>query len=435
MDPRPSLIVCRTHIGYGLQTRQYTEKAHGEPPGEEELEGARKKLGWPPEPRFFVPEDVLYHYRQAVERGAQWEAKWVNELDRYGQTYPELAAELVRRQEGRLPDQWDKGLPEFPASDKGFATRVSSGKVLNALAARIPELIGGSADLAPSNKTWIDGSPSFQPGSRQGRNFHFGVREHAMGSIVNGMSVYGGVIPYAGTFLVFSDYMRPAIRLSALSHYPSIWIYTHDSIGLGEDGPTHQPVEHLAVLRVIPNLVVIRPGDANEVREAWKIAIERRSGPTALVLSRQDVPTIDRAIFAPAEGVKSGAYILADMGDGEPEIILMASGSELSLITKVGEILAVEGVNVRLVSFPSWELFESQDQGYRDWILPQEITARLAVEAGVSFGWDRWVGERGSVVGVNRFGSSAPYKVVYEQYGLTVEHILARARTLLAVRN
>lgn len=434
-DSRPSLIVCRTHIGYGLPTRQDTEKAHGEPPGEAELEGARKKLGWPMEPRFFIPEDVLDYYRQAVGRGAQLESSWQKELERYRQAYPELAGELIRRLEGKLPAGWDEGLPEFPASDKGFATRVSSGKVLNVLAARIPELIGGSADLAPSNKTWIDGSPDFQSGSRQGRNFHFGVREHAMGSIVNGMSVFGGVIPYAGTFLVFSDYMRPAVRLSALSHYPSIWIYTHDSIGLGEDGPTHQPVEHLAALRAIPELVVLRPGDANEVCEAWKIAIDRRHGPTVLVLSRQDIPTLDRNIYAPVDGVQRGAYVLADMGDGEPELILMASGSELSLIIKAGEILAVEGVNVRLVSFPSWELFESQDQTYRQDVLPEEVTARLAVEAGVSFGWERWVGERGSVVGVNHFGSSAPYQVVYEQYGLTVDHILTRARALLTVRS
>lgn len=435
MDPRPSLIVCRTHIGFGLPTRQDTEKAHGEPPGEAELEGARKKLGWPMEPRFFIPVDVLDYYRRAVGRGDQLEASWQEELKRYRQAYPELADELIRRLEGRLPAGWDEGLPEFPASDKGFATRVSSGKVLNALAARLPELIGGSADLAPSNKTWIDGSLDFQPGSRQGRNFHFGVREHAMGSIVNGMSVFGGVIPYAGTFLVFSDYMRPAVRLSALSHYPSIWIYTHDSIGLGEDGPTHQPVEHLAALRAIPELVVFRPGDANEVCEAWKIAIDRRHGPTVLVLSRQDIPTLDRNIYAPAEGVQRGAYVLADMGDDEPELILMASGSELPLIIKAGEILAVEGINIRLVSFPSWELFESQDQTYRHEVLPEEVTARLAVEAGVSLGWERWVGERGSVVGVNRFGSSAPYQVLYEQYGLTVDHILAQARALLAVRS
>ena len=435
VDPRPSMIVCRTHIGYGLPTRQDTEKAHGEPPGEAELEGARKKLGWPMEPRFFIPEDVLDHYRRTVGRGAQLEASWQKELERYRQAYPELAGELIRRLEGKLPAGWDEGLPEFPASDKGFATRVSSGKVLNALAARIPELIGGSADLAPSNKTWIDGSPDFQPGSRQGRNFHFGVREHAMGSIVNGMSVFGGVISYAGTFLVFSDYMRPAVRLSALSRYPSIWIYTHDSIGLGEDGPTHQPVEHLAALRAIPELVVLRPGDANEVCEAWKIAIDRRHGPTVLVFSRQDIPTLDRNIYAPADGVQRGAYVIADMGDGEPELILMASGSELSLIIKAGEILAVEGINVRLVSFPSWELFERQDQTYWHEVLPEEVTARLAVEAGVSFGWERWVGERGSVVGINRFGSSAPYQVVYEQYGLTVDHILTQARALLAVRS
>jgi transketolase len=434
-DERPSLIVCRTHIGYGLPTRQDTEKAHGEPPGEEELTKAKEKLGWPLEPTFFVPEDVLAHYRQAVERGAELQTTWENELKRYSEEHPELAYELIRRLEGKMPAGWDVDLPEFPASEKGMASRVSSGKVLNALAGRLPELIGGSADLAPSNKTWIESSPAFQVESRQGRNFHFGVREHAMGSITNGMSVFGGVIPYAGTFLVFSDYMRPAVRLSALSHYPSIWIYTHDSIGLGEDGPTHQPVEHLAALRAIPGLVVIRPGDANEVREAWKVAIERRDGPTVLVLSRQDIATLDRTVFAPAEGLRRGAYVLADIGDGAPELILMATGSELPLIIKAGELLAAEGINVRLVSFPSWELFAAQDHSYQQLVLPEGVSARLAVEAGIAQGWERWIGDRGRVVGVERFGASAPYKAIYEQYGLTVDSILSQARTLLAVRS
>jgi transketolase len=317
-DPRPSLIAVHTHIGYGLPTRQDTEKAHGEAPGDEELDGAKKKLGWPLSPRFLVPEDVLAHYRQALPRGEKLEAEWNDLMDRYRKAYPDLAAELDRRLAGNLPDDWDRDLPEFPADAKGMATRASSGKVLNKLAQHIPELIGGSADLTPSNKTWIDGSPSFQPESPQGRNFHFGVREHGMGAIVNGMSVHGGVIPYGGTFLVFSDYMRPAIRLSALSQYPSIWVYTHDSIGLGEDGPTHQPIEHLAALRAIPHLVTIRPADANEVREAWQVAIQRRHGPTALIFSRQNTPTLDRNVYAPAEGLRRGAYVLADLGDGEP---------------------------------------------------------------------------------------------------------------------
>ncbi len=431
VDPRPSLIVCRTQIGYGLPTRQGTEKAHGEPPGEQELEGAKRNLDWPTEPRFIVPEDVLEHFRLAVERGKVLEQKWQTDLERYRSEYPDLAAELERRLSGKLPSGWDSDLIEFPADEKGLATRVSSGKVLNALANRLPEIMGGSADLAPSNKTWIEGAANFQASSPEGRNFHFGVREHAMGGIVNGMAVHGGVIAYAGTFLVFSDYMRPAIRLSALSHYPSIWVFTHDSIGVGEDGPTHQPVEHLAALRAIPNLVVLRPGDANEVCESWKIAVSRRDGPTLMVFTRQNVPTLDRHIFASASGVWKGAYVLADLGKGKPQLILMASGSELGLIVKAGEILANEGINVRLVSFPSWELFARQERNYQESVLLTGVAARVAVEAGVSQGWERWVGDSGRVIGVDKFGASAPYKVVYEKYGLTVENILAQSRKLV----
>ena len=433
-DPRPSLIVCRTHIGYGLPTRQDTEKAHGEPPGDSELDGAKVKLNWPVEPRFLVPEDVLDHFRQAVVQGERLEAEWQKLFTGYRTAFPDLAKELDRRLQGKLPDGWDTGLPEFPADEKGIATRISSGKVLNSLAQRLPELMGGSADLAPSNKTWIDGQPSFQAATPQGRNFHFGVREHAMGSLVNGMALHGGLIPYGATFLVFSDYMRPAIRLSALSHYPSIWVYTHDSIGVGEDGPTHQPVEHVTALRAIPNLVVVRPGDANEVREAWKLAIARRDGPTVLIFTRQNVPTLDRAIFAPAEGLQKGAYVLADMGDDRPELILMASGSELGLIVQAGSVLAAEGVNVRLVSFPSWELFARQDAAYRQAVLPDDMPFRVAVEAGISLGWERWVGSTGSMITVDRFGASAPFNVLYEKYGFNLENVVTQARKLLNVR-
>jgi transketolase len=434
-DPRPSLIVAHTHIGYGLPTRQDTEKAHGEPPGDEELDGAKQKLGWPLSPRFLVPADVLDHFRQALPRGQKLEEEWNDLMNRYRAAYPELAAELNRRLSGVLPVDWDRDLPEFPADVKGMATRVSSGKVLNALAKHIPELIGGSADLAPSNKTWIDGSPSFQAESPQGRNFHFGVREHGMGAIVNGMSVHAGVIPYGGTFLVFSDYMRPAVRLSALSHYPSIWVYTHDSIGLGEDGPTHQPIEHLAALRAIPHLVTIRPADANEVREAWKIAIERRHGPTALIFSRQNTPTLDRSVYAPAVGLRRGAYVLADLGDGEPELILMASGTEVNLIVEAGARLAAEGVNLRLVSFPSWELFEAQDQSYRQSVLLPDVKARLAVEAGVAQGWERWVGEAGATITLDRFGASAPYERIYQELGFTVENLINKALELIHIKS
>lgn len=430
-DPRPSIIAVRTHIGFGLPTRQDTEKAHGEPPGDEELAGAKRKLGWPVEPRFFVPEEVLAFFRQAIPRGAKAEADWNLQFEKYRREFPDLGAELARRLSSDLPNNWAEGLPVFDADPKGMATRAASGKVLNALAARMPELIGGSADLAPSNVTWINGSPAFEKESPQGRNFHFGVREHGMGAVVNGMAVYGGVIPYGGTFLIFSDYMRPAIRLSALSHYPSIWVYTHDSIGLGEDGPTHQPVEHLAALRAIPDLVIIRPADANEVREAWKVAIARRDGPTALVFSRQAIPTLDRKVYSPAEGLQRGAYVLADLGKGKPELILMASGTEVSLIVEAGAKLAQAGIHVRLVSFPCWELFKAQGQAYRDSVLLPEVHKRVAIEAGVSQGWECWVGEQGSTISIEKFGASSPYKTIYEKYGLTADAIVARAYYLL----
>jgi transketolase len=430
-DPRPSLIICRTHIGYGLPTRQDTNKAHGEPPGDDELDGAKRKLGWPVEPRFYVPDEVLSFFRQAVQRGKDLQEEWRRRFEAYRLAYPDLAAELERRLQGRLPADWDADLPTFQTDAKGMATRAASGKVINALARRLPELMGGSADLAPSNNTWIEGSPAFSAEQRDGRNLHFGVREHCMGAAVNGMALHGGLIPYGGTFLVFSDYMRPAVRLSALSHYPSIWVYTHDSVGLGEDGPTHQPVEHLAALRAIPNLVVIRPADANETVEAWRVAIQRRDGPTALALTRQAVPVLDRTILADAAGLRQGAYVLADAGDGEPEIILMASGSEVALIVDAGFRLAAEGVNVRMVSFPSWELFAAQDREYRERVLPPDVVIRLAVEAGVAQGWERWVGARGAIISLERFGASAPYKTIFQQLGFTVENVADRALALL----
>jgi transketolase len=430
-DPRPSIIAIRTHIGYGLPTRQDMAKAHGEPPGDEELDGAKQNLGWPVSPRFLVPEDVESFFREAVSRGAEMELEWKRCLSAYHEAYPELADDLERRLKGDLPKGWDLGLPEFPGDAKGMATRAASGKALNALAGKIPELVGGSADLAPSNKTWIDGSEVFQPGTFTGRNFHFGVREHAMGAIVNGMSVHKGVIPYGGTFLVFSDYMRPAIRISALSHYPSIWVFTHDSIGLGEDGPTHQPVEHLASLRAIPNLVTIRPADANEVVEAWKVAIYRRDGPTALVFTRQGAPTLDRKKYHPASGLWKGAYVLEDLGSNRPELILMASGSEVNLIVQAGQSLADEGIAVRLVSFPSWELFAVQDTTYRQSVLLPDVKARLSIEAGISQGWERWVGCEGDIISIEHFGASAPYKTLYEKFGLTVNEVISRAKRLL----
>ena len=430
-DPRPSIIMCRTQIGYGAPHKQGTSKAHGEPLGEAELDAAKENLGWPTEPRFYIPQDVSDHFRSSVDRGAAWETVWNDRFTAYQAEYPDLASELARRLAGDLPPAWESVLPVFPADSKGMATRIASGKALNAFAKAIPELMGGSADLAPSNKTWLDGEVDFQHATPEGRNFHFGVREHAMGAAVNGMALHGGVIPYGATFLVFSDYMRPTIRLSALSHLGSIWVFTHDSIGVGEDGPTHQPVEHVAALRIIPNLVTLRPGDANETVQAWKIAIERRHAPTALALSRQNVPTLDRNKYASAEGVQKGAYVLADLGDKAPEIILMASGTELGLIVPAGEQLAAAGVGVRLVSVPSWELFEAQGQDYLREVLPPQIPARLAVEAGVSFGWARYVGERGIILGVDRFGASAPAEMIYEKLGLTVENVIAKAKELL----
>lgn len=431
-DPRPSLIVCRTHIGYGLPTRQDTPAAHGQPPGEEELNGAKKNLGWPIEPHFFVPDDVLQHFRRAVERGASLEQEWNTALTAYKSVYPEVAEQMIQQLSGELPQGWNKDLPVFPADPKGAATRKSSGKAINALAKNLPALMGGSADLAPSNNTLINDSTDFQAETPEGRNIRFGVREHAMGAIVNGMAYHKGLIPYGATFMVFTDYMRPAIRLAALSHLPSIWVMTHDSIFLGEDGPTHQPVEHLTAMRTIPNLNVIRPADANETIEAWKVAVESKSTPTLLALSRQNVPTLDREKYNPAAGLRKGAYVLKDFGSELPDLILIASGSEISLILAAGEQLAADGVNVRLVSFPSWELFEKQDAAYRESVLPKTVTKRLAVEAGITLGWERWIGNEGKVIGIDRFGASAPAKILAKEFGFTAEDILQQAKSLLS---
>lgn len=430
-DPRPSLIAVRTQIGFGLPNRAGTPQAHGEPPGVDELKGAKNALGWPLEPDFYIPEDVLEFYRQAVETGAVEEDQWQREFQGYSASHPDDAAELKRIIEGRLPLDWDTSIPQFPEDPKGLATRAASGKVLNAIAAKLPDLIGGSADLTPSTKTWIDGSPSFQPPGYEGRNLNFGVREHGMGAVVNGMALYPGVIPYGATFLVFSDYMRGALRISALSAFKSIWVFTHDSIGLGEDGPTHQPVEHALALRAMPNMTVIRPCDANEVAQAWRVAINNQEGPTSLLLSRQGVPTLSRDKFASAEGLQKGAYVLADLGTAEPEIILMATGSEVSLIVEAGQLLETQGHAVRLVSFPSWELFSKQDAAYQDTVLMPHIKARISVEAGVTMGWERWVGPLGKSIGVDRFGSSAPYKTIYQNFGLTVEKIVEESLRLV----
>jgi len=429
-DERPSLIVVKTTIGHGLPSVEGTEKAHGSPPGWEEIAQAKENADWPVEPRFYVPDEVREHFQTKIEEGRLLQSSWEKKFSAYEEAHPDLAAELKRRIAGVLPVDWQDALPQFPADEKGMATRAASGKVLNALAGKLPELMGGSADLAPSNKTWIGQEKSFQAETPEGRNMHFGVREHGMGAIVNGMAVHGGLIVYGGTFLVFSDYMRGAVRLSALSEYPSIWVFTHDSIGVGEDGPTHQPVEHINSLRIIPNLVTIRPADANETAQAWRYAVKHH-GPVALALSRQKLPTIDREVYASAEELSKGAYVLADMGEDDPDLILMASGSEVDLILRAGANLAAEGVNLRLVSFPSWELFNQQDQEYRDKVLPPAIKSRLAVEAGSPFGWERWVGDNGRIVGINRFGASAPGDRVMAEYGFSVANIIEESLSLM----
>ena len=427
-DSRPSLICVRTVIGFGAPNRQGTSKAHGEPLGDEELNAAKKNLGWPLEPRFLIPGDVQEFFREAIDRGQKFEEAWNEKFEEYKQANPEKGAELARRLAGKLPKDWKSALPTFSVDPKGMSTRVASGKVINALAAKLPELIGGSADLAPSNNTKIDGSPDFQKEIYQGRNFHFGVREHAMGAALNGMTLYGGVIPYGGTFLIFSDYMKPAIRIAALSHIPTIFVFTHDSVGLGEDGPTHQPIEHVAALRAVPNVTVIRPADANETAQAWKVALENHHGPIAFALTRQNVP-----IFEPsdASAVEKGAYVLKDFGKKKPELILMASGSEVGLVYEAAKKLEEQGRSVRVVSFPSWELFEKQDAAYRESVLPKKIQARIAVEAGASLGWERYVGSSGKIIAIDHFGASAPYKIIFEKLGFTVENILAQAKPLL----
>ena len=431
VDSRPSLIICKTTIGYGLPTKQGTAAAHGSPPGVDELREAKQNQDWPTGVDFYVPEEVLTHFREIATNGGRAESEWQAIFKKYKKENSQLANELTRRFSGELPAHWKDNLPEFETDEKGMASRKSSGAVLNAIADSIPELVGGSADLAPSNNTWLKSSTAFQSDDPCGRNIHFGVRENGMGSIVNGMAYHGGILPYGATFLVFADYMRPAVRISALSHLQTIWVFTHDSIGLGEDGPTHQPIEHLASLRVIPNLSVIRPGDANEVREAWISAIENRLGPTVLVFSRQNLPTIDRIKFAPAKGLHKGAYVIAEIGDKNPDIILMASGSEVQLIIDAGQKLAEDGYGVRLVSFPSWDLFEKQTQAYIDSILDPSISARLSVEAGVGMGWEKWVGGKGGILSIETFGESAPGSKLFKEYGFTVKNVYKTAKKLL----
>jgi len=444
---RPSLILVRTHIGYGSPHKQDTFEAHGSPLGADEVRLTKQNLGWPIEPGFLIPEPALAHFREALERGARDQAAWNERMSAYERTFPQVAQELWRSLRGELPSGWDAEIPFFPADAKGIATRVASGKVMNAIAPRLPALAGGSADLDPSTHTALKGLGDFQPPageaddtqgssgggwSRAGHNIHFGVREHAMGAILNGLAVHGGIVPYGSTFLIFSDYMRPAIRLAALMGLHVVYVFTHDSIAVGEDGPTHQPVEHLAALRAIPDLTVIRPGDANETAVAWRVALEMNDRPVALVLTRQAVPTLDRRRYAAADGVRRGAYVLSDSAETEPDLILIATGSEVGLIVAAAERLQAQGVAVRCVSMPSWELFDAMPQTERDAVLPPLVTARLAVEAGVAQGWHRYVGDAGDVLSVECFGVSAPGDVVLREYKFTIEEVCQRALALHA---
>jgi transketolase len=442
---RPSLIIVRTHIGYGSPNKQDTFEAHGSPLGEEEVKLTKQNLSWPTAPLFYVPEEVIRHFRTALIKGPKEENKWNSRWIAYEKKYPSLASELQQLINGELAQGWDSDIPHFPPDIKGLATRIASGKIMNSFYPVVNGFIGGSADLNPSTYTELKeagnfGNPEVSGEDLQGsagggwsyagRNIFFGVREHAMGSILNGLAAHGGIIPFSATFLTFSDYMRPSIRLAALMGLHVIYIFTHDSIALGEDGPTHQSVEHLAALRAIPNLIVIRPGDANETAEAWRVAVKSK-GPVALILTRQNVPTLDRKKFAPSEGLNRGAYILADAPQAKPQLILIASGSEVSLIVEVQQKLQEQNIAVRIVSMPSWELFEAQPDAYKNSVLPPSVPPRLAVEAGVTMGWGKYIGDKGDVVGIDHFGASAPGAVVMHEFGFTVENICKRALSLL----
>ncbi len=430
---RPTLIVVDSHIAYGAPHKQDTSAAHGEPLGEDEIRLAKRNYGWPEDAHFLVPDGVREHFAAELgARGARLRAEWLTRFNAYREAYPDLADALYRMQHRQLPDGWDRDLPTFPADPKGLATRDSSGQVLNTVARNVPWLIGGAADLFPSTKTRLtfDGAGDLERDTPGGRNLHFGIREHAMGAIVNGLAL-SKVRAYGATFLIFSDYMRAPIRLSALMEIPTIWIFTHDSIGLGEDGPTHQPVEQLASLRAIPGLVVLRPADANEVVEAWRVVMQLRHQPAVLVLSRQALPTLDRARYASASGVARGAYVLADAPGGTPEVLLLATGSEVALAVSAYEQLLAEGIRARVVSMPSWELFEEQDAAYRDAVLPPAVTARVAIEEASTLGWERYVGRRGRIVGMHTFGASAPLKELLQRFGFTPEQVVAAAREQL----
>jgi transketolase len=432
-DDRPTLIIIDSHIAYGAPHKQDTSAAHGEPLGEEEIRLTKRNYGWPEDAKFLVPDGVVEHFRDGVgKRGQELRAAWFRMFEDYRKTYPELADHLYRMQHRQIPEGWDKDLPTFEADPKGVASRDASASVLNAVAKHVPWLIGGSADLTPSTKTRLtfEGAGDLSSQHYGGRNLHFGIREHAMGAILNGLSLCK-VRPYGSGFLIFTDYARPALRLSALMEIPVIYIMTHDSIGLGEDGPTHQPIEQLASLRAVPGLIIIRPADANEVTEAWRVIMQLRHDPAVLVLSRQPLPTLDRSKYASAAGVAKGAYILADAEDGRPEVLLLGSGSEVSLCIAAYEQLTSEGIKARVISMPSWEIFEHQSQDYRDQVIPPGVTARVSVEQASTFGWASYVGPTGQSIGMKTFGASAPLKALQQRFGFTPEHIVAAAKAQL----
>lgn len=426
---RPTLIICTTTIGYGSPNKAGTGKAHGEPLGADEVRLTKENLGWPLEPEFYIPNQAMEYFRQAEEKGASLEAGWQKRYDAYRAEFPHLAAEFERMMAGDLPKGWDADLPTFADATGKMATRSAGGEALNGLYKNLPDLAGGAADLEPSTRTWLKsvGKFGWEAG---GRNMQFGVREHAMGAIAVGMALHGGVIPYTATFLIFSDYMRPPMRLAALSEQRVVFVFTHDSIGLGEDGPTHQPVEQLAALRAVPGMRVIRPADAAETSEAWRQAILRRDGPTVLALTRQGLPVLDRTKLSPASGLAKGAYVLSDC-QGKPDVILIGTGSEVSLVLDAAGALAQEGIKARVVSMPCWDLFDAQPQAYQDAVLLPDVAARLAVEAGASMGWHKYVGAAGDVIGVDRFGASAPVDVVMDQFGFNIDNVVTRAKALI----
>jgi transketolase len=427
---KPTLIITKTHIGYGSPNKQDTAAAHGSPLGDEEIKLTKKNLNWKEEEPFFIPDEVTAHFSDVKTKGKNVENEWNKLFDEYKNKYPAEAKQFLKVMNNDFGDEWKSKLPSYTDASANIATRTASGNVINSIEKELPTLIGGSADLAPSTNTLMKDETDFTAANREGRNFHFGIREHGMASLLNGMAMYGGVIPYGATFLVFSDYLRPAIRLAAISGVKVIYVFTHDSIGLGEDGPTHQPIEHFAALRAIPKVVVIRPADANETVEAWKAALEHKGSPVALMLTRQKVRVLDRSVLSPAENLSKGAYVIKDC-DVEPQIILMATGSEVSLALEAADKLNEMGIKTRAVSFPSWELFEMQSEEYKETVLPSKVKARVSVEAGVAQGWDKYVGNYGESISIYKFGASAPYKILFEKYGFSVVNIVKTSKRLL----